>query len=206
MSGSGTVIVTLGNHEAEFFADPTNSKAESSDGIDSELSKHGIDLVGVASGMDAHGLWLRQQPFAARLGDWFFSHAGYTHGRSLDELDRTLRAAFDHDDFRDNEFTGGDSILEARDWYQDPASVAAATQALGVHHVVFGHDPHALGPHGAIATAHSGALLRIDCGMSPDVDYSQGALLRIRRDGTDQVAEQLDAAGSTTELWRGPAP
>jgi hypothetical protein len=71
---------------------------------------------------------------------------------------------------------------------------------------VFGHDPNALGPRGSIAVAQDGALMRIDGGMSPDVDYSAGALLRIRRDSGDEVAEQLDAVGSVLELWRGPAP
>ena len=200
-AAGGAVIATLGNHEAEFFADPTNSKAESSDGIDTELHTRGIDLVAIASGTDPHGLWLRQQPFAARVGDWFFAHAGYTKGRAIDALESALETAFDTHDFEDDAFVGGDSLLEARDWYGDASAVARANAALGVAHTVFGHDPNALGSRGAIETAQQGALVRIDCGMSPDVDYSQGALLRIRNDGTGDIAEQLAADGTITKLW-----
>ena len=195
-TAGGGVIATIGNHEAEFFADPTNSKAESSDGIDTELQARGIDLVALASGSDPRGLWLREQPFAAQIGDWFFSHAGNTKGLTTAALESDLEAAFDPDDFRADACGGGDSLLEARDWYRDAATVAAATAALGVGHIVFGHDPNALGPRGSIATAQQGALVRIDCGMSPDVDYSAGAMLRINGD----VADQLAADGTVTQL------
>lgn len=196
-AAGGAVIATIGNHEAEFFADPTNSKAESSDGIDTELHARGIDLVEVASGTDPHGLWLREQPFAARIGTWFFAHAGNTQGLTLDALETELETAFDTDDFRSAAFVGSDSLLEARDWYSDASLVARATAALGVDHIVFGHDPNALGARGSIATAQQGALMRIDCGMSPDVGYSDGALLRIEGD----VADQLAADGTVTQLW-----
>lgn len=188
------VIVTLGNHEAEFFADPTNSKADGDDGIDTELAADAIDPVAIASGADDRGLWLRQRPFAARVGDWFFAHAGNTHGRTLAELDDVLRTGFDANDFRDAELTGSDSILESRDWF---AAATSATSALGVHHIVFGHDPNALGPRGAIAHTKDRMLFRIDCGMSPDVNDSQGALLAIHADGT---TEQLAADGAVLPL------
>ena len=42
--------------------------------------------------------------------------------------------------------------------------------------------------------------------MTPDFDYSKGALLLIdRKDGQD-VATSLDASGTRKEVWRGPAP
>ncbi len=200
----GAVVVTLGNHEAEFFADPTNSKAQDTDGLDGELGHDGVDLVAFASGEDPRGLWLREQPFGARIGGWFFAHAGYTQGRTLDALDQALRAGFDANDFRDAELIGSNSLLEARDWYNDSNSVAMVTQGLGVDHVVFGHTPSALGPRGAIAMGQQGAVFRIDCGMSPDVDDSHGALLRVQHDASGDVAQQLAADGSVTELWRKP--
>jgi len=203
-STGGHVVVLLGNHEAEFFADPANSKAEDSDGIDTQLDSEHIDLVAFASGADERGLWLRQQAFGARIGSSFFSHAGNTKGRTFDALDAALRTAFDANDFKDGEFVGSDSLLEARDWYGTASSVTAAAQALGVQHFVFGHDPGALGRRGAIASGQSGALVRIDCGMSPDVNDSDGALLRIRQDGGSEVAEQLDPVGGVREIWRAP--
>lgn len=204
-AAGGAVVVTLGNHEAEFFADPGNDKAEATDGIDHELGLEDVDPIAIASGADPRGRWLRERPFAARIDGWFFAHAGDSHGRDLDQLEGALRTAFDTNDFEDPEFTGAASLLEARDWYRDPVVVAAANHTLGVQHTVFGHTPDALGPRGTIAVAQAGALLRIDCGMTPDVDDSQGALLRIRRAGADEVAEQLDSQGRVTPLWRGPA-
>ena len=65
---------------------------------------------------------------------------------------------------------------------------------------MFGHDPHALGPEGSIATAQGGALVRIDCGMSPAVDYSKGVLLRVRSVAGHDVADALAADGSVTQL------
>ena len=192
----GAVVVTLGNHEAEFFADPMSSKAEADDGIDKELATESIDPIAVASGADPRGAWLRERPFAAKIGAWFFAHAGDTHGRTLADLSTALQAGYDANDFRDPEFAADDSILEARDWYEDPAVVMAATAALGADHIAFGHDPNALGARGAIASAQSGALVRIDCGMSPDVDDSHGMLLHVR----GNVVEQLDANGSATKL------
>jgi hypothetical protein len=196
----GSVVVTLGNHEAEFFADPMNSKAEADDGIDKELATANIDPIAVASGEDPRGAWLRERPFAARIGTWFFAHAGDTHGRTLGDLGAVLETGYDANDFRDPAFAADDSILESREWYADPGVVAAATAALGVDHIAFGHDPNALGPRGAIASAQAGALFRIDCGMSPDVDDSHGALLHVHRDPSGEAIEQLDSSGAATPL------
>src|SRR5262249_11977179 len=87
----GRIVVLLGNHEAEFFVDPGNKKAESSDGLDAELGARGIDPVSIASGADPRGAWLRARPLAAKIGKWFFAHAGDTGGRSLADLDLALR-------------------------------------------------------------------------------------------------------------------
>src|SRR5262249_14287310 len=107
--------------------------------------------------------------------------------------------------YDDAEMIGGDSILESRGWYDgDPQTASRYATAVGAQHIVFGHQPDALGPRGEIAMAFSGALFRIDCGMSPDVDDSHGKMLRIRRDGNVDVAESLDPDGKAREIWRGP--
>ena len=75
----------------------------------------------------------------------------------------------------------------------------------GVKHIVFGHDPGAFRDKGTIQTK-GGRLFLIDVGMTPEFDYSKGALLLIdRKDGQD-VATSLDASGARKEVWRGPAP
>lgn len=202
----GEVIVLLGNHEAEFFVDPHNPKATDKDGIDVELAAKGIDPAQLASGADppGRGAWLRDRPLAARLGSWFFSHAGNTKGRTVGYLDAVLRVALGlHPDYNDVELVGIDSILEARDWYADAAVAPANAAALGVRHLVFGHDPNAIGPRGVIGVAQDGLLLRIDCGMSPDVDDSKGCILRVRREGSDEVAAMLDSKANAKEILRG---
>jgi hypothetical protein len=197
------VVVLLGNHEVEFLYDPENSKATGDGGIDLELWEEGVEPGDFARGADPRGKWLRNRPLAAKIGGWFFAHAGNTAGRTLDELEAALREAGQHN-YDGPDGIGDDSIVEANDWWEEddtiPARYAAAVEAS---HIVFGHDPNALGPSGEIALGYDAALLRIDCGMSPAVDDSKGRLLRVWADGGDEVAESLEPDGEVVELWRG---
>lgn len=197
----GNVVVTLGNHEAEFLAHPYNSKADT---FDSELSSDRLDPCLVAS-TEPRGVWLRTRPFGARVGDWFFSHAGQTHPRAIADLEQDLRAGLAANDYRDAAIIGSDSILEARTWWESSSGIARReADAMGVSHIVFGHTPDALGPRGTIVTAQNGLLFRIDVGMSPAVDDSRGALLEVTHDSADEVATELRADGKAREVWRGP--
>lgn len=204
-SAGGRVVFTLGNHEAEFLDDPENDKATKSDGVDDEIRNRGLSPIAIANGTDPRGVWLRDRPFAARVGNWFFAHAGNTRGRSVQELELALQQALATHDYDDAEIVGGDSILESRGWYSADSSVASRyAAAVGAQHIVFGHQPDALGPRGEIASAYGGVLFRIDCGLSPDVNDSDGRMLRIRRDGDTDVAESLAPDGAAREIWRGP--
>jgi hypothetical protein len=204
-AAGGRVVFTLGDHEAEFLDDPENDKATKDDGVDPELRARGLTPVGVASGSDERGQWLRDRPFAARVGTWFFAHAGNTHGRTIADLNRVLRDGITKNDYAAAEAIGDDSILESRGWYSTNDTTAATyAAAVGARHIVFGHQPDALGPRGEIAVAFGGALFRIDCGMSPNVDDSHGKLLRIHHEGDADIAESLAADGSAHEIWRGP--
>lgn len=199
----GRVVLLLGNHEAELFADPGNDKATKDGGIAVELRARGIDPAAFARGETPMGAWLSSRPVAARVGPWFFAHAGDTHGLSLAELDAQIRAAAARGGFGDPVYVGADSLLESRGWYGgDAATTARNAAALGVRHIVFGHDPNALGPRGAIAAAFGGTLYRIDCGLSPYVDDSKGRLFRVRREGPDEVVESLAPGGDVTVLAR----
>ncbi len=204
LAAGGRVIFTVGNHEAEFLDDPENDKASKSDGVDQEIRARGLDPLAIANGSDSRGVWLRDQPFAARIGRWFFAHAGDTHGRSIAALEGALRAGVLAHDYGDNEIIGADSILESRDWYANDATAGTRyAHALGATHIVFGHEPSALGARGAIAVGQEGALFRIDCGMSPGVNDSAGAILRVRADNGLDIAESLEPDGTVREIWRG---
>ncbi|WP_162780394.1 hypothetical protein, partial [Escherichia coli] len=169
-----------------------------------EIHARGLTPLALANGSDPRGAWLRDRPFGARVGVWFFSHAGNTSGRTIDQLEHAVEDGVRANDYNDPEVIGANSILEARGWYgTDPTAASHAAQALQVRHFVFGHQPDALGPTGAIASAFDGLLFRIDCGMSPDVNYSAGCLLRINHDSTGELVEAVDATGAAKEIWRG---
>ncbi|HET6344392.1 MAG TPA: metallophosphoesterase, partial [Myxococcota bacterium] len=197
----GRVVVLMGNHEAEFLADPRNRKAEGPWGINREIVAAGQTPEAVARGDDGRGAWLRALPFGARVGRWFFSHAGDTHGRDVSALEKALRADVDAHDFKGEEVVGKASLLCSRLWYEADAALASRfATALGVDHIGFGHDPKALGPRGRIAIGPGRTLVRIDCGMSRRVDDSRGGLLRVRNVAGAEVIEACYADGTVTRL------
>ena len=201
-AAGGDVIVTLGNHEAEFLARP--GKKAKTEEFEQELEKRGIDFHDVAAGRNDYGRFLRSLPMAARVNSWFFAHAGSTSGMSLGQIGDHFRAVVDSGKWKNPFLIGDDSLLEARKWWKgdtDDKDLAALPAA----HIVFGHDPGAFRDKGTIQTK-GGRLFLIDVGMTPEFDYSKGALLLIdRKDGQD-VATSLDASGARKEVWRGPAP
>ncbi|HEU0090496.1 MAG TPA: metallophosphoesterase, partial [Vicinamibacteria bacterium] len=201
-AAGGDVIVTLGNHEAEFLARP--GKKKKAEEFDRELSERHIDLHDVAEGRNAYGRFFLGLPVAARVNGWFFSHAGSTSGMSLTQIGDRFRAVVDSGRWKNPFLIGDDSLLEARKWWKgdmDDKDLAALPAA----HIVFGHDPGAFRDKGTIQTKN-GRLFLIDVGMTPEFDYSKGALMLIdRKDGLD-VATSLDASGARREVWRGPAP
>ena len=90
----GEVIVTLGNHEAEFLNRPKNKKATE---FDDELAAKGLDPRSVATPENPYGRWLMNRPIAARVNSWFFAHAGNTAGATEDEIAKGFREAVDAD-------------------------------------------------------------------------------------------------------------
>ena len=76
----GRVIALLGNHEAEFLADPAgDTKTEL---LAQEATTEGVTLAqmaGEAKDKEGYALgpFLHQMPLAARVGNWLFCHAGW---------------------------------------------------------------------------------------------------------------------------------
>ena len=163
----GMVVVTLGNHEAEFLANATDSNSKATVFL-AQLRKLSIDPQSVANGTDSLGLgqFLRSLPFAARVNDWFFAHAGNTNAKNPDKATRPrslvdLRS-FLQDDVTSNGYgakalSGSESLLEAKldnPWWQEKGDSGKASgdrlksyvTALGtsshpVRHLVIGHQP-----------------------------------------------------------------
>ncbi len=206
----GRVVVTLGNHEAEFLDDPKNDKATreglDATGIDRELDAQGIDPKDVAAAHDdaGRGAWLRDLPFAVRIKKWFFAHGGNTHGDSLHDLEDKLEGGLDKHGWGDDDVTGSGSILEDQSWYGDPDKDDTGRKyadALGVEHIVFGHDPGAFGEHGKILASKDGSLVKLDVDMGLHFSdaNTRGQLLHVKTVGKDS-AEILDADGAHEPL------
>jgi Calcineurin-like phosphoesterase len=200
------VIVTMGNHEAEFLADPTNKKATSTGadatGIVSQLTANKAADVASASDPEGRGRWLADLPFGVRIKKWFFAHGGNTNGDSIAALSKRLQAAVDKDGFGAKDITGKDSILEAQNWYRADATAKTYADALGVKHIVFGHDPGAFGEHGHVMASKDGTLIKLDVemGLHDKRAVTGGLLLHIKTKGNDS-AEILDANGTAKPLF-----
>jgi hypothetical protein len=199
----GDVIVTLGNHEAEFLANPENKKARE---FVAELHSKGIDPDQLPQGEKPYGEWLMNRPLAARVNDWFFANAGNTSGKTVNELSEKFRHEVNQGDWDSNFLIGDDSLLEAQKWWRQNSQPRALLDnylvVLNVRHIVFGHDPGAFHNKGEIGQEEDGRIFLIDVGMSPAIDYSSGALLVIDSDEREVTATALDANGVKRQLWR----
>jgi len=201
-AAGGQVVVTLGNHEAEFLADPMNDKASP---FLNDLAAAHLDPKAVAEGADI-GAWMRDLPIGIADGDWFFSHAGNTHGLALAALAAEVQTDVTTHGFGGRSLAAPNSILEAETWWEtaDPiATVDACLDGLPAKHLVFGHDPAALGQkRGGVGQLMDGRLFPVDAGMSPAVNDSQGALLLIERDAAGTVVSAAFPAGPPGAIFQ----
>ena len=149
------------------------------------------------------GEFLCSLSFAARVGDWFFSHGGNAGGRTVAQLIADLQAGVEHDGFRTKHLIGDDSILESRlngegraAWIDagmpdrgERELLADYARALGVTHMVEGHVPSPVVFSDDVKRNRGemfqrfGLLFLIDTGMSEGVDDSGGAVLHITHKG-----------------------
>jgi hypothetical protein len=217
-SAGGRVVATMGNHEAEFLADPTNSKASGSDGIDPELNSIGLTPAQTAAGDDDIGQFVRNLPFAARIDNWFFAHGGKTGGKTIAQLSDDLRSGVDSSGFGAPVLSAADSLLEARlaktgpQWWDATNDAQGLltqwTRALGTTHLVMGHQPGAVGFADGTSRAadqmmqkYGGLLFLVDTGLSVGADNTGGALLHVTSvGGTNEAWREVLPNGSTKSL------
>jgi hypothetical protein len=208
----------MGNHEAEFLADPQNSKASASDGLDPQLSSLGFTPAATAAGGNDVGAFIRQMPIAARVDDWFFVHAGKTDGKTIPEIEAALQTGIDASGFGAPVLSDVSSLLEAKvsggaalwwDATNDAQGLLTAwTAALGVKHLVMGHQPVAVtfadGTKRAadqMLQKYGATLFMVDTGLSTGVDATGGALLHVKAAGTPgETFEEVLPSGKTKAL------
>ena len=218
----GRVIVTMGNHEAEFLADPKGNKTLE---FANELKRAGLKPSKVANCEGDIGQFLCQLPIAVRINGWFFSHGGNTNDRTIQELSAAIEKGFEKRGFATKELIGNNSILEARlnkqgpnglPWFDngDPKAsprklLARYVTKLNAQHLVQGHQPGSVKfPDGKIRRKETmfqryGLLFLIDTGMSRGVVGSKsiGGVLWIVRKQQTESATVICANGSKNLLW-----
>jgi hypothetical protein len=226
----GQVLISWGNHEAEFLAaNGSNNKAAE---FEAELKKNGINPADVASGRDAEGIgqWLRERPAAIKVNDWFFCHAGNTGGMTLRELSDAVEKGVNKDGFGTFVLAEPNSILEARmspvPWYVGPAASPGETPtspgpdqpadglarlqknvaALGCKHLVIGHAPGKFRVDAQTERkagqpfTYAGVIFFTDTGMSRGASDGHGTIFKIHSSGKESVTT-LDETGASSELW-----
>jgi Calcineurin-like phosphoesterase len=223
VAAGGRIIVTMGNHEAEFLADPEDDEKAAE--FLKELEHGDVDPQDVARGRDHLGIgeFLVSLPFAAKVNDWFFVHAGNTKGQSLNDLSTALQSQVTDHGFGVPILSDADSLLESRlhphPWWEregeEPAESEARLRqvvtALGARHLVIGHQPNKAKfndgtrrERGAVYEKFDGLIFLIDVGMSSAIDYSHGVLLRIhRRSSGGTVVHVIDHRGEDSKIWSG---
>ncbi|EXI84566.1 MAG: Calcineurin-like phosphoesterase [Candidatus Accumulibacter regalis] len=218
----GQVIVTMGNHEAEFLANPLGKKTRE---FANELRAAKIDPVEVASCQGDVGQFLCALPIAVRVNDWFFSHGGNTNNRTIAELSTAIENGFAKDGFATKELSDENSILEARlnkkgpngmPWFMDGSKDTDAkallkkyASKLKVNHIVQGHQygrvkfPDNKNREEETLFQRYGILFLIDSGMGEGIEdsTSTGGALRIAGPAGKQQALVICANGYWREMW-----
>lgn len=168
----------------------------------------------------ASGEFLLCLPFATRVNGWFFAHAGSTKGRTFSQLTGDLEQGLDKDGYSAKVLLGNKGLLEARmkpeAWWEKKgeksiksmARLLGYADALGVKHIVFGHQPgtytlndSSKRKKGTMFEDFDGLVFLIDMGMSRGVGYSTGALLRIEGTVSGETATAVFPDGSQKQLW-----
>ncbi len=174
----GRVIHLLGNHEAEFLADPKNS--EIAKDFRKELKARNIKLKEYTSPGHTRADFLLAMPAAVKVGKWLFCHSGLMPDMTWAEFARNAADSLQTGDYSAPILSGDDSILAAKGWWAAPAGRQALEERLstaGMYGVVFGHQPKALDVEGASAVTADRRIVKIDNGMSPEAGSNPGTLL-----------------------------
>ena len=169
----GLLIVLLGNHEAEFLADPSDDKSAKTRDDAKENHLTTADLTDPGRPL---GAFLRGLPIAARIGKWVFCHAGWIPDQPWPAFAEQVRSTLNAGHYGAELILGDDSILvkksgpAGKKWWQSPHEVRELERRLdadGFAGVVFGHRPLGLDIRNNVGESKDGRIFKIDSGMAP---------------------------------------
>jgi hypothetical protein len=192
-AAGGRVVHTLGNHEAEFLASPNDSRKAAE--LYAELQAKGVPVTDLTDPSKPYGKFLAEEPLAARVGRWLFCHAGLYPGPSWTEFSSAAGGALSARSYGDPLLSADDSILEAKDWWKDPAARAALEKQLeadGMYGLVQGHQPKAYGFPNRTGSLDGGRLVKIDNGMAPEAGSHAGSILRFSKPSQMKASAPAD--------------
>ncbi len=176
-AAGGEVVHTLGNHETEFLADPTNKYTKA---LQAELQQDGLTTANLTDPTQPRGAYLRSEPVAALIGRWLFLHAGLYPNMSWASFKAESISVLDQGNYGDPFLSDPNSCMEAKDWWKDAATRQALESRLaqnGIWGVVQGHQPGAYYMPAVCGSIDNGHLIKIDNGMAPDAGSNPGHLL-----------------------------
>lgn len=178
-SVGGELVHTLGNHEAEFLANPsmTNKKAVE---LIAEMQSLRIPMSDLTMTITSRGQFIHSEPVALRVGTWLFCHSGFYPDMRWDDFSAKAQQVIGSQSYDDDFLIGSNSILETKKWEQDPSLVKgllSRMNQMGLYGIVFGHQPGAFGIQGRSAAKAQGRLIKIDNGMAPEAGGNPGSLL-----------------------------
>jgi hypothetical protein len=175
----GAVVHLLGNHEAEFLANPYDD--HKSDELLAELAARGMTIADMVDPSKPRGAYLRSMPVAARVGRWLFAHSGYFEQANFTQFAGVASQQVQKQAYQDPFFIGDSSVLEAKDWWTEGsasrAQLITKLNSSGLVGLVFGHQPSALNVKGASALSGDHRLIKIDNGMPPEAGSHPGSVL-----------------------------
>jgi hypothetical protein len=192
-AAGGRIVHVLGNHEAEFLAAPNDARKAAE--LYAELQAKGVPVSDLTDATKPYGKFLSEMPLAARVGRWLFCHAGLYPGPTWSAFAASASAALSAGSYDDPLLSDADSILEAKDWWKDPAARAALESRLsadGLYGLVQGHQPKAYGFPNQIGALDGRRLVKIDGGMAPEAGSHAGAMLRFSSPAQMNVAAPAD--------------
>ncbi|HEX7673562.1 MAG TPA: metallophosphoesterase [Bdellovibrio sp.] len=174
----GLLIHTLGNHEAEFLANPEADKKASE--LISELQVQNVPVTDLTSTQTPRGVFLHSEPVALKMGKWLFCHSGFYPNMNWSDFVTQAQRVTTLQNYADGFLIGDTSILEAKDWEKSEVTLNPILYRMngnGLYGIVFGHQPSAFGIKGRSAAKMGGRLIKIDNGMAPEAGAHPGSLL-----------------------------